>query len=477
MGAAHRRRIRNLLKQGTLTGFEVAKIVMSQIYHLEKIAEPELYDLKDRDTREHCKEAWDLTTEEINALKKRNLKGRNDKIEEYNNWLGAISSFRSLVYCAHVHYLQIQNLLSFPMVLLERYLTEVIIKFGMMQVPDIVTEKQYQDLKSAQRRDMLKEEHELGWVLYWRAETIAEKDFGDGCMEILLERCPGRAIDAYHQACSDIRSLLKKGKLSLPCQENIIALLEDMSNTKSDKEILALIDSTLSREAKIQQEKPEPPLRNEVKVKDLSKSGLPEWIKHVDEYKHNYGKCAPYDVAIIQNPSPDMIDEKGYYKKRNSFGDHPYLAPPDASFWERSKQTSSTFFTGQLLKTKYYISLFLFRKSLLKSVSEVTGINFSEQVDKWYDAIKRSLKVYKETLNRALTVSDRARKSLSGTLHTINLEELQISPMLEEKFRERLSKPLEIDKWVLDCGMYFIEEMKEKAKDGVFEHKDDSIHR
>ena len=38
MTSAHKKKIKNLLKKGKLTGFEVAKIVMFQIYELEKIA-------------------------------------------------------------------------------------------------------------------------------------------------------------------------------------------------------------------------------------------------------------------------------------------------------------------------------------------------------------------------------------------------------------------------------------------------------
>ena len=69
-----------------------------------------------------------------------------------------------------------------------------------------------------------------------------------------------------------------------------------------------------------------------------------------------------------------------------------------------------------------------------------------------------------------MDVNDKARKSLAGALSTINLDEIQTTPRLEEKFRERLSKSAEIHKWAWDCHRYFLEEMKEKAKNGVFEH-------
>jgi hypothetical protein len=453
MGAADRRKIRNLLNKGTLTGFETAKIVMSQIYELEKIAEPELHGF----LQEKLQEALCLTIEEIDALKDRNLKGRTDRIVEYNNWLGAISSVHSLIYCAHVYYLKIHNLLCSPILLLERYLTEAIAKFDRMQVPDIVTEKQYQDLKVAQRKQMLDEEHELGWVLYWRAERIAQKDFGERSMEILLEDYPDRAIDAYHQACSEVCSLLKRGKLTLIHREAVICTLEAILNTKTDKEILALIYPTFSSQARIRSGKLEPLVRHKIRVKDLYESHLPEWVEHVDEYKHNYGKSAPYDVAVIQNPTRDMIDEKGYYRKKQSTADHR----------EINDRTVRTLFTGQFPTIKYYISLFLFRKSLLKAVSESTGIYFCDQVDRWYEEIKSALSRYEEIMNNALLISDGSKKPSGRIPETVNLEELQISSTLEERFRDRLSKPLETDKWVSECHLYFIEEMKEKMVTGM----------
>ena len=239
-------------------------------------------------------------------------------------------------------------------------------------------------------------------------------------------------------------------------------------NKKPDKEILTLIDSIVSRKVKNKPKMPEPLLKITATAKDLYKSGLPEWIEHVDEYKHNYGKSAPYDVAIIKSPSPEMIDEKGYYKKRESFGDHPNLAAVDASFWEKNNQTPSMFFTGQLIRTKYCISLFLFRKSLLKAVSEVTGINFCDQVDRWYEEIKDDLQMYEDLLSRALTLSDGARESFSGVPDTINLDEIQINEELEKKFRERISQPLESEKWVADCMLPFHKELIKKSENGVF---------
>lgn len=275
MAVGYRKKIRNLLKKGSLTGFETASIVMSQLYDLEKIVEPELYGLEGVDIQQQYKDASVLTTEEIDSLKDSKLKGHDDKIEEYNNWLGAFSSFISLVYCARVYYLQIRNLLSLPLFL---------------------------------------------------------------------------------------------------------------------------------------------------------------------------------------------------------FADNSYLSNLDAPFCERSNHKVKTFLIYQILETKHLISLFLFRKTLLNVVSEITGIKFCDQVDRWYEEIKIALNDYKDALNGTSALSDGAKHTVNDALLIISLEELQMNPRLQEKFRERLSKPLERDKWVYECQMDFIEEMKEKAKNRVFEHTDNSVH-
>ena len=63
--------------------------------------------------------------------------------------------------------------------------------------------------------------------------------------------------------------------------------------------------------------------------------------------------------------------------------------------------------------------------------------------------------MYEDFLSRVIILSDGARDSLNGVPDTINLDEIQISPQLEKKFRERISQPLESEKWVADCMFSF----------------------
>ena len=473
--STYSKKVKNLLNKGTLTGFEVAKIVMRDLYELARMSEPELYDLVEIDWKTVM-----LIPEEIETLIAKNLRGRDDEIKEFNNWIGAFSSFLSIIHSAHILYLKIENLLYFSQLLLEQYLTEAIIRHDMMLIPEIITEKQYRDLKAKQRKEHLKAKTDLGFILINRANLHAEPKYGSWMVENLLEGSPEEQKDAvkyFKQASSEVYDYLKEGKLSITYQKKAIDLLERIQTEKPDNEILAIIDSTISREPEFKMKDPEPFLSESTATGEaLYNTGWSEWIDWIDVYKHNIDLSAPYEVAVIQRPSPHQIDDKGHYKKRTSLADHPLLGNPDTLIWKGFKQTSKTAFTSILLRVKHKISLFLFKLSLAKILTEKTGINFSEPTDKWYKNIKTALNSYEDTLKRATMVSSRAKESLNGIPAAINLDEIQIKPEMEDKFRKFLSEPLERDGpdylriWPIRCQSCFHEEMMQMSENGTFSH-------
>lgn len=472
MAGIRKKQIKNLLKKGTLTGFEVAQIVMHEVYEYEKMAKPELFDIEYIDHKKHYSEVSILTPEELRVLKDKNLQYHNDKIDEYNNWLEALDSFLAVIYSAHVIYLKIGAALSFSQIFMERYLTESIVRIDLSFMPDILTEKQYQDLKAKQRQEKLKIKWNLEWILLQRADTLApEKDPDFLSLEDLLEGSPEdqkEAVKYFKQACIDIRSLIKDGKLSMIYQRNVLSLLDRIITKTTDKDILAYIDSSIALEPERKPKKPEPLLEKSTTTGEvLYNAGLPEWIEYIDEYKHNYDDRAPYQCAILQNPFPQEIDDKGYYKKRKSLIGHNLIGNPDTVLWGKLKQTPRTAFTAMLLNVRHNIKTFLFKRSLANILTEETGVNFSEQTDKWYEDIKSFLTDYEITLKRAITVSDRARESLSDLLDVIVLDELQIKPETEDKFRKSLwgqdigSEYLRLIKaWSMNCQIIYNEAIK-----------------
>ena len=90
--------------------------------------------------------------------------------------------------------------------------------------------------------------------------------------------------------------------------------------------------------------------------------------------------------------------------------------------WKWDKQCSSEIFICILLKVKHRITLFLFKKSLAKVLTEKTGLNFSERPDSWYEKIKFAINRYKFYLEVTKKISKKARESLDGIIDNIDLE-------------------------------------------------------
>lgn len=147
MRNANRGQIKRILNKGSLTGLETAKIAMYQIYELCKIAEPELFDSERIDLDNKYRDALVLSIEEIDILKEKNLRGRNDKIDEFNNWNGAMGSFLYLVLSSHILYLQIVNLISDAKLLAEIYLVDENDLKNFNESPRITLAAMYLELK------------------------------------------------------------------------------------------------------------------------------------------------------------------------------------------------------------------------------------------------------------------------------------------------------------------------------------------
>lgn len=434
----HRKKIKSLLKKGTLTGFEVSLIVMAFLYYLKHNSDPELYE------SEGIRKPI-LNQAEIKVIKNNNLK-ENAKIEEYNNWILAFPAILTAIDHAHIMYLKILKIFCALENLLERYLTEAISRWDFRQLPGIMTKKQYQELKAKQREEKLKEHYPLDHLISVIAWELAPKDIRE-------EHDPDDITEKAHpklckKAKAKLLNLIQSGKLKI--------------NKEKDKEraeaLLAKKKPLTAREKKFLD-------KELISAKACYKAGLPGW-EYIDLYEPNYSEeyGGPGGVALIQDPLPAQVNEKGYHEPHKSLQNDRMFGIPDVPTWKRIKATPRMFFTTILLRGKDRIQLFLFYKSVLKVVSEITGINFCEHPDAWYEDIQHTLSLFQDTFSKVTTVSDRFRGSLTDIPVIIDLEELLISQELEEKFRKRLSEPLDGCKWLMACQMFFYEEMIAKEE-------------
>jgi len=432
------KKIKSLLKKGTLTGFEVATIVMVFLYDLKHESDPELYE------SEGVRKPF-LSQAEITTIKNNNLK-ENAKIEEYNNWILALPAVFTAIEHSHIMFLKILQILQGSQTLLESYLIEAVITWDMQMSPGIMTEKQFQELQVQQREEKLKDLYPLDYLISvaaWNLATKAVREELDPD-DITEESHPG----LYRKGKTQILKFIRTDRLKISKKkdkgkaEALLAKKKPLNATNK-----RFLDKKL------------------ISAEACYEAGLPGW-EYIDLYEPNYSEeyGGPGGVAIIQDPHPYRVDANGYYKLHESLLDDRMLRVSDCTTWGRIKVTPRTFFTNILLRVKDMIASFLFYRSVIKVFSEATSINFREHPDAWYEDIQHTLSLFQDTFSKVTTVSDRFRGSLIDIPVIIDLKELLISQELEEKFRKRLSEFLDGCKWLMACQVFFLEEMIEKEE-------------
>ena len=173
--------------------------------------------------------------------------------------------------------------------------------------------------------------------------------------------------------------------------------------------------------------------------------------------------------VLLRRYFSEAIDESGKVQAENASGDCPFRTT-ETILWKEYNQTPRIFFTGVMLAVKEKISVFLFRKSIAEVLTEVTGVNFPEKIDKWYEKIQQTLDHYQDTLKTISSINGRTRDTLSGALVDIDLDELKVGRELEDKFKDRLQRPLGGERILEQCYIDFCKEMARREENGGFMH-------
>lgn len=433
MATIHKDAVRKLLSKGNLSGFEVAKIVLADLWE-----------------EEHARDSV-INENEQRAILDR-LTNPND-VRTYNDWIGAFGTICEVKHTAHIMYLLTEGKLLNLETILRNYITAAFVELEKRLRPDIVTEKQFHDLKAKWRKYSLAQRHTLGRVLFMRADWLAAQN--DESLENLFEETPGKAVATHRQACSDLRRRIESGGLRIGNRRRVLTLLGHIENSKSDEEVLAIIDSTLSPDLRQSAHELDPLLeKTTISGKALFESGLPEWLESIDQYPDDCF-CG---VAVLQNPSEDDLDSKGYYDANLSLLEKVFSHRALDDLWKAAGLTPQGFFTARLKEAKLELSLFLLCKSIMKVLSEMTGVDFPEDVDRWHHCLGTAVKSYEKVLDLAASISLSAKGSFSGMPRIVDLAELQPSSDLENLIRERLAKPLKKSQWFQNCKEYLIGE-------------------
>jgi hypothetical protein len=339
--------------------------------------------------REGLERQWgkqeNLTESEIETI--RNSLKTNESREAYNNFLDtAITVDRATFQAWGGGMVVVSHLLKVQLILKD-CLWHWRMRQGRYYGPLLVTQSQYEELRDKHKKELLKKLWPLDEVIEWRMDIPLkiteewEETEGDE-KEIVFVKRQYPAV--YRQALDEIASLIKEGKLHLVSKRG-----------KPAKKFEGLSAQDLEA------------IQGEAYISgaDLYGSGLPEWIKEIDAYE------VPYrDVAIIQNPDPYHVDERGYYKDPDEeTHNDPYGFRATNEILIKRK-TSYTLVVQERIRTaKEGISRFLAFKSVIEDFYRLMGLKkFGGNIEACYQIIVSEVQSLNQTIEWLIPLRDLA---------------------------------------------------------------------
>ena len=491
--------ISKLLSKG-LTGKEAGRLI-----------------LEDNWLVDHMREGF-LSPKDVSAIKA-GLKTTQD-IQDYNSY---VETYRIIDYSlkdAHIKALQLQIKIGAIIQLISMYVYGYTSEIDKALTPIIMTEKEYQDHKVDQRKELLKELKSLDEVMLSRAYEITPEEIQDQEPEdeYFLAWLKRDHPDTWKKIVSNILDLLRTGKLrpalitgkdkealtdlwdrikelrerqsiykmsseellkrtrdgSYPTEEDRILDIETKKLNEKEEALLQSLykagkgksqDKLISSLEKIlegsmsQEEEDEILLYAFCSGEDLYQTGLPEQVKWIDEYKPGYsatedGEDMLRGVAILKDPSPYELDDRGHYKKRYSL---PEFAKKINSI-DLDLQNS-------IKMAKEMIKLVLSFQSVFEAVSEVIGLDFTGDIKDWIEDIQNTVTEYNRLRQRIL-LTDSIPEEIKDALEPINMEKLTPYAKTTKYLRERVAMSLG-EGWWEDVKGILLDDLREKeAQDG-----------
>jgi len=481
--------IKRLLSKG-LTGREAGKLALQDFWE-----------------QDHFREGF-LSDRDLSAIKA-SLRTSQD-INDYNSYMETYKILDYTLKDAHIIALELQKRISALSRLAMMYLLDATSVFELLSRPTIMTNKQYEDYKEEARQERLKSLSFLEEILESRLDRIidsldnfTEEDFHTE--EDLLVFVRREYPDLWKQTVSEILDLIKQGKLKavyfigkdkedldilwnksedlrselpinkLSKEEKIDTLLNNELRTneinkklqKAIKEEDAYLESLYKRGNSKKSEAElikslekllEGSLNEEEELslfsytfssyEDLYKAGLPEWISFVDS---PITKDLEYrDIAIVVDPASDKLDGRGYYKSI-------YRSYNELITQERALDVIDTF-TGGIKQSKEEIKVLLAFQAIIETLSEVIGIDFTEDMKDWIKDIESEIKEY-NNLKLKIDYEDQIPEEIKEALPYLDLNKFKPSAKTTKYLKDRLSMSLG-DNWRNDVKQAFIEDLE-----------------
>lgn len=433
MTSANRDALKRVFGKGNLSGFETAKIALGDMWEQEHARDHLVSELE-------FKKLMDRLTD-------------REEIRVYNNWVGIFSTICEIKNIAQILSLTAEATLRRLESLLDRYIAAAVIEFHLASIPLIVTEKQLEDLKAAHKQEALRETQTLENILFFRVERQLS-DTGD-MLEDLLEQDTGKVCDAYRRACSEIRDMIESNHLRLSHRKGAVSFLKRIETRMPVEDILAILDPPLSEDSDLSTAAAYPILERATATgQALYTTGLPEWVEPVDHYEPEEF----HGIAIVQDPLAIDLDHMGYYKVDSEMLERYFHSHENELFWGSLNLTPGELFTIKLEQTRMEVSFFLYCRAVLQGLSAVTGISFSEDVDRWYDSLDYAVDSFSKALSSARTLSTKAEQEFMDLPMVPDLAALEPRAEFNGFIKRRLTEPLDKGQWFQDCKEYFIKE-------------------
>lgn len=285
--------------------------------------------------------------------------------------------------------------------------------------PQIMTEKQLEDMKKLQRQNLLDEPVSLAEILVSLADDAypdisvfyADKEEAKGKADIqeyedAVDELAKDYPEAYQEGYKRLTELITSGQLAvdIPPKRNL-----------TPRSFSLMKKTFVKREA-------------------LYRLGY--WQEYVDTYhpnlNHETGGTAA-GVAIIQDPEPYQLDDKGYYRDTFTLR---HLYSPD----EITEIKESTWMTvaSAADKTKKELRSIYRYTAIIKAYSDLMDYDFRGHMDVILRVIKEAVDFFnlnlKETIINFSPIYPRSEEP-----YPIDIDSLQPPPEAVEKMRESIN--------------------------------------
>ncbi len=152
--------LERLLKKGTLTGREAARLI-----------------LQDSVDVDHGREGF-LSAKEIRQITN-NLAPAEGR--EYNRWLDVYRTLAYFIKDGEIIAWSVAYKLAETKIFIHQYHLDFKVRVAKSWMPEIVTEKQYQDIVARQRAEKLEVLHDLEDIFSSRAYELASQEIREAC--------------------------------------------------------------------------------------------------------------------------------------------------------------------------------------------------------------------------------------------------------------------------------------------------------